>query len=217
MLRAQIGGSVEFSGAKLIGETDALTLDKVSIGGNLLLNGKLQCTGTIRLLNCHIRGDLNFMGAEICSVRCDNMNLSGDLMWLGVKKTLKTYLDLRRARVKTFRDDEASWSEDCELKLDNFVYDNLILHRTPSQEQLDKGTRSDELPLEVDQRIAWLKLQAPANLLQPQPWVQLTRCLESTNDKTGAKKVLYKFRCLQAEDKSWWLKRRAKIAFAWLE
>jgi hypothetical protein len=216
MLGAQIDGSVSFSGAKLMGKKDALTLDKVHIGRNLLLNRKLQCTGTIRLPNCRIEGDLNFMGAEVCAVRCYNMNLSGDLMWHGVKKTLMTHLDLRRAQLKTLHDDEGSWPRDGELKLDNLVYDNLTLHDTPSEEQLDQGTRAAELLLEVDQRIAWLKLQPAASRLQPQPWLQLSRYLASTNDKTGAKRVLYKFRWLQAQE-SWWLKRRARIAFAWLE
>jgi hypothetical protein len=46
--------------------------------------------------------------------------------------------------------------------------------------------------------------------------MQLKRYLESANNKTCAKHVLYKFRCLQAHE-SWWLKCRARMAFAWLE
>jgi hypothetical protein len=216
LLRAHIEGSAAFSGAKLMGKKDALTLDKVTIGGNLLLNGKLKCDGSIRLPNCHIKGDLNFMGAEVHAVLCYNMELSGDLMWHGIQKTPETDLDLRRARVKTLRDDEASWPADGKMNLDNFVYDDLILHNNPTQEEVDQGTFTQPLPLEVDRRIAWLKLQPDESRLHPQPWVQLSRFLESTNNKSDAKHALYEFRRLQACER-WWLMRRAMIAFAWLE
>ncbi|AXC09695.1 membrane-associated oxidoreductase [Acidisarcina polymorpha] len=216
LIRAHIEGSAEFSGAKLMGNEDALTLDKATIGGNLLLNGKLKCAGRIRMPNCHIEGDLNFIGADVRAVLCYNMDLSGDLMWLGIQKKPETNLDLRRARVKTLRDDEGSWPADGEMHLDNFVYDDLILHNNPTQEDVDVGRVSQSLPLDADRRIAWLKLQSVKNRLSPQPWVQLSKFFESTNNKTAAKHALYEFRSLQASEK-WWLKRRAMTAFAWLE
>ena len=216
LLRAHIEGSAAFSGAKLMSNRDALTLDKVTIGGNLLLNGKLKCDGSIRLPNCHIKGDLNFMGAEVHAVLCYNMDLSGDLMWHGIQKTPETDLDLRRARVKTLRDDEASWPADGKLNLDNLVYDDLVLHKIPTQDEVDEGKFTQPLTLDADRRIAWLKLQPAKNRLRPQPWVQLSRFLESTNNKTRAKHVFYEFRCLEARER-WWLRRRAMMAFAWLE
>jgi hypothetical protein len=216
MLRAQIDGSVEFSGATLLSEKDALTLDKVTIGGNLVLNRKLKCGGSIRLPNCHIRGDLNFMAAEICAVICYNMNLSGDLLWHGVQRTSKTDLDLRSAKVQILRDNEASWPAEGRMHLDNLIYQDLILHANPNKEQMDNGIIADPLPLRVDQRVAWLKLQPAANRLRPQPWAQLSRYLESINDKAGAKHVQYEFRRLQAH-KSMWPMRCARIAFACLE
>jgi hypothetical protein len=216
MLGTKIDSSVMCTGAKLLGKKYALSLDKASIGGNLLLNRKLRCTGTIRMPNCHIEGDLNFIGAEVNEVHCHNMNLLGDLMWRGVQKTPATSLNLRGARMRTLRDDEASWPGDQKLELDNLVYGDLILHDNLTQEQLDGGALAKEQPLRVERRIAWLMLQSAANRLRPQPWMQLSRHLESANNKVGAKHVLYKLRCLQAHE-SWWLKRRARIIFAWLE
>jgi hypothetical protein len=200
-----------------LGENYALSLDKARIGGNLLLNGKLRCSGTIRIPNCHIEGNMIFIGAQVGAVICDNTDLSmGTLVWCGVQKTQTTRLCLRGARIRSLRDDEGSWPEDGKLELDNLIYNDLILHQNLNPERLDKGALADQLPFDIERRIAWLNVQSAANRLRPQPWMQLSRHLESANNKAGAKHVLYKFRCLQAHE-SWWLPRVARIAFAWLE
>jgi hypothetical protein len=59
-------------------------------------------------------------------------------------------------------------------------------------------------------------LQLPVRRIEPQPWMQLRDLLERKGDHKGAKYVLFRFRCLQAQ-KSWILWRWLKIAFAWLE
>jgi hypothetical protein len=219
MLGTQIDSSLTCTGAKLLGPDDALTLDKARIGGNLLLNGKLQSAGNIRLPNSHIGGDLNFMGAEVRKVLCHNMDLGGDMIWRGVRKPAAgttTHLNLSGAHIRTLRDDQASWPTAGNLELDHFVYHDLILHQDPTPEQLDRGILTDEMPLDVKQRIQWLKLQSSASQIEPQPWMQLASHLESVNNKAGAKHVLFQLRCLQARE-SRWLMRRARIAFAWLE
>ncbi|MGF7181448.1 hypothetical protein [Tunturiibacter psychrotolerans] len=216
MLGTTIHKSVTCTGAKFLGQKDALALDKASIGGNLLLNGKLQSIGKIRLPNCHIRGDLIFIGAEVGEVLCHNMDLSGDLMWCGIRKTPATRLYLRGAHVRTLRDDEASWPADGRLDLNHLVYGDLILHEDLTEKQREEGALSDVPALKIERRIAWLKLQSATSRLQPQPWIQLGKHLEMVKNKAGAKHVLYQFRCLEAQD-SWWLKRRARTAFAWLE
>ncbi len=217
MLGAHIDGSVTFSGAHLDWDQDALTLDKVKIGGNLELNRGLRCAGTIRMPNCHIGGDLNFIGAEVRKVHCYNMDLSGDLMWHAVKSDPARLLDLTRARVKAFRDDEGSWPAEGRLRLDNFVYDDLILHDAADPQEASQGIRAAELPFKLERRIAWLMRQPDAIRLRPQPWIQLSKYLELKNNKSEAKHVLYKYRCVKANESKWWIARRAKIAFAWLE
>ena len=88
MLGAQIDGSATFSGARLMGQKGCLDLGQSDNRPRyFLLNGRLKCAGTVRLPNCHIEGDLNFMGAEVRAVLCYNMNLSGDLIWYGVQKS----------------------------------------------------------------------------------------------------------------------------------
>jgi hypothetical protein len=90
MLGAKISGNLSCTCATLSGAGNALSLDKVRIGGNLLLNRVSCCNGAIRLPNCHIGGDLSFISTELCSVLCYNMDLAGDLMWEGIKKTERT-------------------------------------------------------------------------------------------------------------------------------
>lgn len=219
MLGTKVGGDVVCTGAKLSDTKFALTMDGAHITGNVLLNGGLQCPGTIRLLGCRIEGDLNFLGAKVNEVLCPNMVLSGDLKWCGVEKSELTSLDLRGARLKALRDDMASWPAQGNLELENLVYDTVILHDNQTNKQLDENqfNLAQEQPLNVAGRIAWLKLQSPTGRLRAQPWVQLSRHLESTNDKAGARKVLYDFHCLQAAGETWIFQRRVSIFLAWLE
>jgi hypothetical protein len=218
MLGAKIDGSVHCTGARLSGKNYALSLDKARIGGNVLLNGTLQCSGTIYLPNSTIEGDLNFVGAELAAVICKNMTLSGDLVWRCVRKTSATRLSLNGARVRELRDDEASWPANGKLELSNLVYGDLVLYPDLTPKELEQGVRADEqdLTLEERKRVRWLKLQSPASRLRPQPWVQLAKHLELANNKAGAKHVLFELRRLQAQ-KSWRPWRDARIVFAWLE
>jgi hypothetical protein len=70
--------------------------------------------------------------------------------------------------------------------------------------------------LVAKERIEWIILQEPDCRTEPQPWMQLRDLLERKGDRKGAKYVLRRFRCLQAQ-KSWVLRRWLSIAFAWLE
>jgi hypothetical protein len=217
MLGTKVDSSVMLTDAVLFGENFALSLDKARIGSNLLLNGKLQCIGTIRMPNCRIEGNVIFIGSQVDAVFCDNTNISmGTLAWCSIRKTPETRLCLRGANVRTLIDDKVSWPDDGKLELENLTYTDLILHKDPSLEERDQRVLTAPLPFELKSRIAWLNAQSSVNRLRPQPWIQLSRYLESTNNKIGAKHVLYKFRCVQAHE-SWWLARRARIAFAWLE
>ena len=96
------------------------------------------------------------------------------------------------------RDDEASWPDYDKMNLEGLVYDDLKLHDNPTQEQVDQSTITKPLPLEVGKRIAWLRAPTSKAEIRPQPWVQLSRYLESINNKVAAKRVLFEFRSLQA-------------------
>ena len=102
------------------------------------------------------------------------------------------------------------------LSLDGLVYEELTLHEDSYEDDFGTNQYTDELPFNVEERIKWLMLQPEKVREKPQPWMQLRDLLERKGDGKGAKYVLFRFRCLQAQ-KSWTFWRWLRIAFAWLE
>jgi hypothetical protein len=214
---AHIKGILSCSGAKLkVTMGDALFADCAEIGANVCLNKGFESSGTIRLLATRIGGELAFIGAKTTTVGCKDMRLSGDMWWMGIQESGDAVLDLTGASLKNLRDDRESWPVPGRLILDGLTFEEVTLHERPSQEQVMNNSHGPELPFNVDERVEWLRLQPPDRRINPQPWMQLRDLLERKGDRKGAKHVLYKLRCLQAENE-WFLLRRLVIAFAWLE
>jgi hypothetical protein len=217
LLGARIKGVLACSGAKLeVKEGDALSADRAEIGGSVFLDKGFHSLRTIRLVGTQIGGQLNFLGAEISDLICANLCLSEDMYWLGIRNSEKAFLDLTGTRMRNLRDDRESWPAKGKLVLDGLVYEEISLHRRPTDEEIEKGVIEAAMPLDADSRIEWLKIQAPGRRTEAQPWMQLSKHLEDKGDHEGAKHVLYKFRCLQAQE-SGLLLCGLRIVFAWLE
>jgi hypothetical protein len=217
MPSVRISGDLDCSGAKLLdtGYADGLVAHNARIGRNVSLVG-FHSARPIRLHGAQIDGDLTFLGAEVARVVCSNLSLSGDLVWLGIRKTLQPILDLSGAKIRTLDDDRASWPSQDNLFLDGLAYNELFLRGAPSVPVIENRWRPKPSPTEVSQRIDWIMLQSSDRRIEPQPWMQFRDLLEKRGDKRGAKHVLYKFRCVQSEGSNFVI-RRLKIAFAWLE
>jgi hypothetical protein len=213
---AEIAGQLNCTGAKLRATGNALIADGAKIGGDVFLMDGFESEGTIRLLGAEIGGNLQISGAKVAWVACLNTVIKGDLIWQRVEKSKTTRLNLIGAKVKNLRDDKESWPEEENLDIDGLVYEDLSLHPLSSEEDIKAGQYAPELPLIAKERIQWIMLQPPRRRTEPQPWMQLRDLLEKKGDRKGAKYVLFRFRCLQAQ-KSWFLWRRLKIIFAWLE
>jgi hypothetical protein len=215
LLGAQIEDQLIFTGAKLTGPeaenksddspapVDSLVLDGARIGGDALFNQKFECAGRLRLLGASIGGQLNFMGATVAAVYCNDLQLEGELLWCGVSKTQNTELHLTGARVRTLSDDSASWPEEGKLDLLGLVYDDLILHAKQTPEQQLSKENGNPQPLLAAERVEWLRLQGLNRSTQPQPWMQLRSHLETKGDKAGAKHVVYKLNRLRAGQSEW--------------
>jgi len=217
MLGAQIEGILSCSGAKLkVTVGDALFADCAVIGANVSLDKGFESSGTIRLLGTRIGGELAIIGAKTTTVVCKDMRLSGDMWWMGIQKDREAVLDLTGASLKNLRDDRESWPAPGHLILDGLAYEELTLHKWPSEVQVMSSSAGPELPLKVEERIEWLMLQPPDRRAEPQPWMQLSRHLEAKGERKDAKHVVYKLRCLQA-GKFRFPFRQLKIAFVWLE
>jgi hypothetical protein len=153
---------------------------------------------------------------KVGKVFCQNTVVKSDLIWQRVEKSEETYLNLVGARVKNLRDDRMSWLEEGSLDIDGLAYEELTLHESSSDENITGRTYSRELPLIAKERIAWIMLQERDRRSEPQPWMQLRELLERKGDRKGTKYVLFRFRCLQAQE-SWIPWRWLRKLYAWLE
>jgi hypothetical protein len=204
MPRVQVKGYLVCDGATLKAKDgDALSANGAQIEGSIFVREKFSASGPIRLQGAEIGGDLTFFGPQVDLVDCTNVRLSGDMYWMGIRKTKETHLDLTGARVKNLRDDRDSLPAAGHLVLDGLVYEELTRHEPTSPEEVAQMTCGQELPLDARQRIEWLLLQPPERRIKPQPWMQLSKHLEGKGDHKGAKHVLYKLSCLQAEELTW--------------
>ena len=223
LLGAKIDSQLVLTGAKLIQQDTAarsdgmLVLDGAKIGDDVLLNEEFECTGPLRLPGSSITGQLNFIGATVDAVYCNDLQLDGELLWCGVSKTENTELSLTGANIRVLSDDQDSWPEQEKLNLLGLVYEDLILHAKQTEEQQLNNWHGASLPLNASQRVEWLKRQKSEIRIHPQPWMQLRNHLEIKGDKSGAKHVIYKLSCLRAGLLKWHPNRTAAIAFAWLE
>jgi predicted acyltransferase (DUF342 family) len=213
---AEITRELNCTGAKLKAKGVALSVDGAQIGGSVFLIDDFMSNGKIRLIGAEIGRDLAIVSAKVAAVSCKNIVITGDLLWQRIEKSKDTYLNLIGAKVKNLRDDRISWPGEGNLDIDGLVYEELTLHAPASDENIKAHVYAGELPLVAKERIAWLMLQEPDRRTEPQPWMQLRDLLERKGDRKGAKHVLFRFRCLQAQ-KSWILWQWWRIAFAWLE
>jgi hypothetical protein len=222
---ARINGDFDCRGARLkVEEGDALVAYGAEIGGNVLMSGGFECSGRIWLLGARIGGLLTFWGAQVAKVECRNLQISTDLFWIGIRKTIYTSLDLTGVKVKNLREDKASWPDQGHLHLDGLVYEEVTLHRQPTTSDIERGRLTEELELNVKERVGWLMLQPEKRRTEADPWMQLSKHLEGKGNRKGAKHVVYRYRCLLAKENSlpaWrWLRIFLKIwhiAFALLE
>jgi hypothetical protein len=227
LLGAKIAGMLNCRGAKLrvAKGTDALVADGAEIGGGIFLNKHagsaagegFESTGTIRLHGAKIAGQLSFREATVAAVIAENLELAGDLFWINVEVTEKTFLNLLGAKVKCLRDDRESWPQAGKLGLDGFVYENLALYKRLTAEEIKTGAIPVEEPYKAGERIEWLKRQSHGQQIKPQPWMQLAKLLEARGERKDAKHLIYKYRCLRAAQKKFWHSRGWAIYFAWLE
>jgi hypothetical protein len=217
LMGAQIKGQFNCNGAKLLAPGwYSIYGDWVSIGMSAFLNGEFESSGELRLLGATVVGELNFCGAKVAGVRCPNICVTGDFDWRGVQKSDGAFLDLDGAKIGNIRDDRDSWPAQDRLSVNGLVYAALSLHPRATPEEIKENSFNPAPPVSARDRIDWLMLQPASERDQPQPWLQLSAQLNTQGDQDGAKHVLYKLKCLQAEN-SKPLARRWAITFAWLE
>lgn len=196
---AKIGGSLDCTGATLSATRVALNADQAEIVGSVFLNSAFSCSGTIRLIATQIGVNLLCSGGEFKMLMCQRMRLGGDLIWTGIRKPKKCYLDLIGASVKTFEDDTASWPATGKLSVRGFEYKELTHREGTSEEQIESHTLAPQRKLVADERIQWLKLQSTNDTLDPQPWMRLAKLFKEKDDRTGYRQIICEYRCMKAQ------------------
>ncbi len=187
LVGARIKGNLECTGAKLdVKDGDALFADLARIDGKVLLINGFRSSGKIRFIGAQIEGGLDIYGAEVAEVSCENLRLSGDLIWMGIHKSAETKLYLPGASVKKMHDDRESWPREGGLDLDGFVYEELTQHERPSSQEVAKNKLTKQLALSSEERVEWLMLQGRERCADAQPWMHLSKQFEGKGDSEGA-------------------------------
>ncbi len=223
----KVRGSVRLPGAHIEGiivceksvfttRANALMLDRANVQGGVRFRKGTAIRGTVRIPGAELHGDLEFWNVRAGDIYCKNLQLNADFILIQVRRPGTALLKLSGARIRALRDDRSSWPSPANLILGGLVYEDIIPHKAPTAEELEKVAMPEELELTVEERVSWLKLQEPRECLNPQPWMQLRSLFQARGDSDGAKHVVYEYRCLRAHASSFLL-RRWKIAVAWLE
>lgn len=200
LVGSRIGGWLDCDGSKLLKHDGyALHARGARIDAGVFMGKGFESTGTVCLDEAKVGVKLAIQGAQVANVSCSNLHLSGDLIWVGVKISERTNLDLTGAKVKNFHDDRGSWPNANCLILDGLTYDELTLHRQPTPAQIEKNWLPEELEFDVAGRVEWIGRQRPERCFEPQPWVQLSKLLEGKGDQKGAKRVIYEFHRLKVQ------------------
>jgi hypothetical protein len=191
-LAARIGGSMRASGARLSADVDeagargvALNLDRVHIGGDLLLNAGFTAAGTVRLAQARIRGNLDGSAAEFDAIgdaswgengsalRLDRARIGGALILRDLKGPLQG-ASLVDTQVGTLTDDASSWGQ--HHALDGFAYTRF----------------GPGAPIDAATRLSWLSRQEGAHLdldYRPDPWRRLLKALRRGGHAHSAAEV----------------------------
>jgi len=209
LLDAQIGGNLVCIGGRfenpppqgVEGSGKALTADRISVKGNIVLRHGLHDRGEVLLPGAQIGGDLDCEGGTFTKLTAQTATITGNLFWLGVGQPEGAVpaLDLKNASAGSIVDDMASWPAPGNLFLDGFVY-----------KRISQG------PRDAKTRLEWLGLLRP---FTPQPYRQLAKVLGEEGDPRGAREVLYEMeQALRQQDaeKLKGLRRWAVRLWSWL-
>lgn len=174
--RFSVIGGVDLSGATIKGglvlpDADlvedrsgtALRADHISVEGSVDLSG-VTASGTVRLDAARVVGPLTLSRARLGTLDTSGARVEGAMV---CNEGFSSHdLDLRRARTAMFEDDATSWP--ARLRLDGFVYDELM-----------------PLPT-AGARLPWLARDA----YQPQPYEQLAARYRAVGRDGESRRVL---------------------------
>jgi hypothetical protein len=176
LFRAEIGGNLDCSSSRLVGDPP-LAAALAVINGDVVLHDGVETAGVIDLRLAKIGQSLSvnharFIGRGENGLNAERTVIGETLYWVDITKTARTELDLSDAHAASVWDDEESWPTPGHLYLDGFTYEGFA------------GG-----PVEGAARLRWLRLQPLAMQAQPEPYHQLAHVLRNEGSEEGAVQV----------------------------
>ena len=179
------GASLSFDGAKLsaVGDSPALSAQRVNVSGSFTFQNGFSSTGKIDLSSSVVGLNLSFTDAEIRvkkgrTLVFEGMKVAGAFHFFKMRSPVHS-VSLSSARVGRLVDDEISWGRN--IALNGFIYSSM-------------GGNS---PFKAAARLRWLDKQPASqsgidvntNKFAPQPWRQLRKVLMDSGHFTEAREI----------------------------
>jgi hypothetical protein len=112
---AAIGDNLDCSSAVLLNrDRVALLANGIKVGGSAIFDNGFRTNGIVAMQRATIGGDVSFCSAAFSSNETGGVDLSraaveGRLVWVSIKQTPRTKLDLSDAHFEQLADEESSW------------------------------------------------------------------------------------------------------------
>lgn len=209
LFRSEIGGSVDLTGAHLIGDEPFGAVEAV-IKGDVLFHQGFTTAGMIDLRLAHIGQAVSFNHAIFTGNGDNGLDaqramIDGAIYWVAITTGPHTQLDLSDAHAGSLWDDAASWPAPGNLYINGFVYSDF------------SGG-----PTDAQQRLEWLHRQPVALWAQPQPYRQLAQVLSQDGAEEGATQVrvdkenaITQYAHLKMSDRLWRFILRITIGYGY--
>ncbi|MHB8565306.1 MAG: hypothetical protein ACYDDA_15545 [Acidiferrobacteraceae bacterium] len=174
---ARIDGNFECAGGHVQNpDGDALSADRMHVGGSVFLSDGFTAEGTVRLPGAEIGGQLACSGGGFKNLSgdaliIDSAKITGTLFFAGLSHPPEGAINFACAQVGQLVDDRNSWPVKGQLKMDGFEYGVLA------------GATSK---IDVQERLRWLALQSA---FCPQPYEQLIRVLRRMGHEREARQI----------------------------
>jgi hypothetical protein len=174
---AIVRGQVLLSNASLYHpKRRALEMGDIFIRRSFIFGKGFYMEGTANLRAATIRGNLEIRHAHFHApneeaLRAEHIRIGGRLIMRA--STFTGILNLQHSRISLIYDDEMSWPEAGQLRIDGLEYE---------------GFESELVPLTAKARLAWLRRMLPE--FRPQPYEQLAKIFQQLGLDNDATDIL---------------------------
>jgi hypothetical protein len=185
LVGAKVSGTINLDGAQLDNHGgSALIGDRLTVGGNLLARHGFTVDGQVRLIHIRVAGQLNFVVATLTHPNGFALHVgSGRVndLWLVFAKPPAGQVRLSGLQAEMIFDHPETWPD--RLNLIGCTYNQLHARRL-----IDPSQPMPTEPVDVDQRLAWLRRDPDG--YGPQPYEQLAAVYRRTGHEADARRVL---------------------------